>query len=308
MGVARAVASILCFLAMALPAPAQELPGGSYLSSCREVKVRSGRDLAAICPTRDGAWVVALLENFPSCRGDISNKDGKLSCSRGASLFGFDSVIVTPPTKPVANAGTVPATVPATTPATSFATTPPPGSYLSSCRDVRVSSGWLQASCQDRYGRWVEAVTALGGCVPGRDIVNDDGRLICVGIGGGTRPPMGSYLATCRDVRVEIGWLKASCQDRNGRFVESTTALSWCASGEIVNDDGRLTCRSAGGFGERPPPGSYMASCRDVRVVAGWLKASCRDRSGRWVEATTAVSWCSAGRDIANDDGRLTCR
>lgn len=124
--------------------------------------------------------------------------------------------------------------------------------------------------------------------------------------------PPGSYLNSCRDVRVVAGWLKASCQDRSGRWVEATTAPSWCAPGnDIANEDGRLTCKAGaagGGFGERAPPGSYMASCRDIRMVAGWLKASCQDRRGRWVEATTAPSWCTGGRDIANEDGRLTCR
>ncbi|WP_454915139.1 CVNH domain-containing protein [Xanthobacter sediminis] len=120
--------------------------------------------------------------------------------------------------------------------------------------------------------------------------------------------PAGSYLATCRDVRVSAGWLTASCQDRSGRWVESTTAASWCSRGDIANENGRLTCKPVSSFGEQAPAGSYMASCRDIRVSAGWLKASCQDRNGRWVDATTAVSWCSPGRDIANMDGRLTCK
>lgn len=142
--------------------------------------------------------------------------------------------------------------------------------------------------------------------------------------------PPGSYLETCREVRVVAGWLRASCQDRSGRWVEATTAPGWCSPGnDIANEDGRLVCKSSGwggapsGWGgaparpappppsygsDRPPPGSYMATCRDVRVSAGWLKATCQDSKGRWVDATTAVSWCSPGRDIANMDGRLTCR
>lgn len=142
--------------------------------------------------------------------------------------------------------------------------------------------------------------------------------------------PPGSYLETCREVRVVAGWLRASCQDRSGRWVDATTAPGWCSPGnDIANEDGRLVCKSSGwggapsGWGtsparpappppsygsDRPPPGSYMATCRDVRVSAGWLKATCQDSKGRWVDATTAVSWCSPGRDIANMDGRLTCR
>jgi len=132
--------------------------------------------------------------------------------------------------------------------------------------------------------------------------------------------PPGSYLQSCQNVRDVAGWLKATCQDSRGRWVEATMAISWCTPGnDIANEDGRLVCKTRSGpsfggpggapFGaERAPYGSYMGTCRDVRVTAGWLKATCQDSRGRWAESTTAVSWCSYGRDIANVDGRLTCR
>ncbi|WP_166652608.1 CVNH domain-containing protein [Enterovirga rhinocerotis] len=143
--------------------------------------------------------------------------------------------------------------------------------------------------------------------------------LACLAAGSASAQgvPPGSYLASCREARDVAGWLRASCRDRAGRWVEATIATSWCAAGnDIANEDGRLVCKTrSSGFGgpaapggERPPSGSYMQSCRDVRMVAGWLKATCRDMKGRWVEATVAASWCTAGRDIANIDGRLTCR
>jgi len=220
--------ALFCCLA-APPALAQQVPQGSYLKSCREVQVRFGRDLAAFCATRQGTWVVTRLDNFAACAGDISNEDGQLSCE-GAIAPG--SIYGSP------------------------APAPPPA-----------------------YGE---------------------------------RPPFGSYMNSCRDIRLEAGWLKATCRDQWGNWRPASTALSWCDRGaDIANDNGSLTCRRSGGGGfasERPPYGSYMASCKDVRMVAGWLKASCRDRNGRWVDATTATGWCSAGRDIANDDGRLTCR
>mgnify|MGYP001806314037 CR=1 FL=1 len=130
--------------------------------------------------------------------------------------------------------------------------------------------------------------------------------------------PSGSYLQTCGDVQAYGGWLKAMCQDRSGGWVEAELVLSSCGAGtDIANENGRLVCKAANIFGfgggggfasERPPSGSYMATCRDIRVSAGWLKATCQDSRGRWVDATTATGWCSAGRDIANIDGRLTCR
>lgn len=132
--------------------------------------------------------------------------------------------------------------------------------------------------------------------------------------------PPGSYLDSCREARDVAGWLKATCRDRAGRWVDATMAIAWCPPGnDIVNDNGRLACGAAGmrnapsppavpSMSERPPAGSYTATCRDIRMVAGWLKAYCQDSRGRWVDATTAASWCTGGRDIANVDGRLTCR
>ncbi|MBS7542122.1 CVNH domain-containing protein [Ancylobacter oerskovii] len=137
--------------------------------------------------------------------------------------------------------------------------------------------------------------------------------LFCVaGAASAQSVPPGSYQQSCQDVRNVAGWLRASCRDRSGRWVEATLAISWCAPGnDISNEDGRLVCKpgssGSSGFGERSPQGSYMGTCRDVRMSAGWLKASCQDMKGRWVDATTAASWCT-GRDIANVDGRLTCR
>lgn len=126
-------------------------------------------------------------------------------------------------------------------------------------------------------------------------------------------PPMGSYMQSCQDVRMTAGWLKANCRDNSGRWVESTTVPSWCSTGEIVNDNGRLTCRprsaptgTTGYSGERVPTGTYMGTCRNISVFAGWLKASCQDRNGRWVDSTISPGWC-VGRDITNSDGRLSC-
>ncbi|TCO10196.1 hypothetical protein EV666_11569 [Camelimonas lactis] len=60
-----------------------------------------------------------------------------------------------------------------------------------------------------------------------------------------------------------------------------------------------LACVCAPAVAEAPPQGSYMASCKEIRVVAGWLRAACQDRKGRWVEATTAVSWRALGGGIS---------
>lgn len=370
------VCAALILLALGSGPAAAEVPPGSYLYSCRDAQVRFGRDLAAFCPDAAGAWVVTRLNDFPSCRGEIINRSGQLWCDRpipepppaqgpsGPSTEQVMREIVGTPAPPgsyrqsceriafengvltaacrtpygdrrvssLRAASCGPGTDIANLDGTlacqaggagtygsygGYGERPPPGSYVATCRDISVEGGWLKATCQDRWGNWRPTSTTLMGCRPGADIINDNGTIDCRAAASAFpegRPPYGSYLATCRNARVGGGWLHAECQDRWGSWRPATMTVSSCERGaDIVNDNGSLACRRAfsgggGGGDPAPPRGSYMMSCKDIRVTAGWLKASCRDRNGRWVDATTAVGWCSAGRDIANDDGRLTCR
>ncbi|WP_437908009.1 hypothetical protein WME95_09005 [Sorangium sp. So ce327] len=56
------------------------------------------------------------------------------------------------------------------------------------------------------------------------------------------RPPRGSYLQTCRNVRTERGTLFARCEDRRGNF-HDTRMVDWRrCRGDIENDNGRLRC------------------------------------------------------------------
>lgn len=58
---------------------------------------------------------------------------------------------------------------------------------------------------------------------------------------------------------------------------------------------------------EAAPGGSYLASCGRVQQRGPILTAVCRDRDGRRVPTSLDVRDCGRG-DIANIDGRLSCR
>ena len=123
--------------------------------------------------------------------------------------------------------------------------------------------------------------------------------------------PPGTYLETCRNVQQNGGWLQASCRDVRGRWVNSSLALDNCPRGAgIVNNNGRLVCgRGGGGPGpgmRRPPPGSYMETCRNASMSGGLLQANCRSVNGRWMN--TAIDPRACRGDIANFNGRLACR
>jgi CVNH domain len=60
----------------------------------------------------------------------------------------------------------------------------------------------------------------------------------------------------------------------------------------------------AQGYGGAPG-GSYLDSCRNVRVLGGSLEADCRTTNGSWQRTGLRLSDCSG--DIANQNGHLTC-
>src|SRR3954452_12652119 len=83
-----AAAAILLPLA-AVPAAAQ-MPGGSYLQSCRDVHVRGDR-LIANCRTEHGGWNQTSIDNIGRCAGGIANSDGRLVCGTHGGGFNTGS-------------------------------------------------------------------------------------------------------------------------------------------------------------------------------------------------------------------------
>ncbi len=163
---------VILFAGAAEPAQAQPVPPGSYLSTCRDVRVRHhGRDLQAMCPTRRGFFNPTTLSDFNSCRGDISNQDGNLWCERRRGP---------PPGGPGFGPGPGPGPGPRPGPGPGPQSGPiPPGPYLQTCRNVRVIGLWLGADCRDMNGRWRDARLNLQTCGPRSNIVNFNGALVC---------------------------------------------------------------------------------------------------------------------------------
>jgi hypothetical protein len=180
----------------------------------------------------------------------------------------------------------------------------PPGSYQQTCSDVSVKKGTLYAKCQDEKGK--KHSTKLSDyekCGPG--IANNNGKLTCTGSAAGPAAsfrPIGSYTQTCRDIHMKGSTLHAICKGYNGH--ESPTFLQdadRCSQG-VINTNGTLSCD----ISEVLPPGSYIATCKDLRLQGTTLLASCNNGSGRWVKAELHdVNVCNG--DISNQGGALHC-
>jgi hypothetical protein len=118
-----AIAALMALMVSSLAGAAQAQPGGSYMGSCRDVRMR-GDTLLALCRRMDGRLQGSTLPDVRSCVGDIGNQNGTLVCNRAPGAA-----------PPPAYAEPAPP--------------PPPGPYRRGCRDL--SEEYLRL--RDRYYR-----------------------------------------------------------------------------------------------------------------------------------------------------------
>jgi hypothetical protein len=154
--------------------------------------------------------------------------------------------------------------------------------------------------------------------------------------------PSGSYQQSCTNIHVRGDQLVATCTSSQGGRVRSSIALDSCR-GDIANSDGQLTCNvdnsgnryrrghhngqygggnygggngnygdgnrnyGGGNYGGAAPAGSYQQSCRSTQMRGGLLTATCPEANGNLITTSLDVRQCD-GTDIANRNGRLTCR
>src|SRR5215813_6080101 len=117
--------------------------------------------------------------------------------------------------------------------------------------------------------------------------------------------PPGDYQQTCRDIRSNNYRLDATCQRNDGSWTNTWFDYRSC-SGSVVNDDGNLRCVGGTPPGS-VPSGTYQETCRDMRVDADTLIATCQKRDGTW-RNTSLRHYNDCRGQIENDDGNLRCR
>jgi hypothetical protein len=178
----------------------------------------------------------------------------------------------------------------------------PAGSYQQTCSDVSVKKGTLYAKCQDAKGK--SHSVKLSHYEKCSDIANKDGKLECAGGEKAAPPsqPTGSYTDSCKSIQMKGTTLHAVCKSLDGR--EMPTALkdaNRCAEG-VANINGILNCEVSGVL----PPGSYITTCKEVRLQGTTLSASCNDGKDHW-RSTSMRDANKCSGDIANQNGTLRC-
>lgn len=81
-------AVLLGVAALANPAAAQRVPGGSYLESCSNARMFGDR-LVAECRRMDGRWTRSEVD-ANRCVGGIANSNGQLTCNQGRTFSDRD--------------------------------------------------------------------------------------------------------------------------------------------------------------------------------------------------------------------------
>jgi hypothetical protein len=178
----------------------------------------------------------------------------------------------------------------------------PPGSYQQSCSDISVKKGNLYAKCQDDKGKNHSA--KLSHYEKCSDIVNKNGSLHCNAGSEDGKPslPRGSYTDSCHDITMKGNTLHAICKSADGREAPATLKdAGHCAQG-VANVNGVLSCEVS----DVLPPGSYISTCKDIRMQRTTLMASCDNGKGRSIAAELRDAHKCTG-DIMNQNGKLKC-
>ena len=178
----------------------------------------------------------------------------------------------------------------------------PEGSYQQTCSDISVKKGTLYAKCQDTNGKPHSA--KLSHYEKCSDIANKNGKLECAGGTEAAAPsqPSGPYTDSCKNIKMKGSTLHAVCKSLDGR--ELPTSLkdaNRCTEG-VANINGILNCEASGVL----PPGSYIATCKDVKLQGSMLSATCNDGKDHW-RNTSLHDANKCNGDIANQNGTLRC-
>ena len=146
---------------------AQDLPTGSYQSSCTGAAI-SGARLTASCTDSSGTSVSTSIR-YAVCTNtgaDIANINGRLMCARNGHYYGHGRG------RMYRGRGGRYAMI--------RAGVPPTGSYQASCRNASMNGSTLIATCTNNGGQSITSYLDISQCRSTDEIGNIDGQLRCI--------------------------------------------------------------------------------------------------------------------------------
>jgi hypothetical protein len=189
------------------PVSAQNIPNGSYQSSCSNIRVNGNR-LNATCTATNGRRIQSSMQI--GCSGDISNANGYLRCNGNRNMNGNGGYMN-------GNGGNM----------NGGYNRNGNGGMMNGGYD-RNGNGGMMNGGYDRNGN--------GGMMNGN--YNEMGRR-----GTNGRIPNGSYLQSCTNARMNGAMLFAVCSSPDGRRIETSINTQYCRSNaDIANRNGYLDC------------------------------------------------------------------
>jgi CVNH domain len=169
------------------PVSAQGVPAGSYQQSCTNIRVR-GDQLVARCNLPQGGTVRSSI-SLNSCRGDIANVNGQLTCRNGNG-YGYGRGHRDRDDRNNGNGnGHRDRDDRGNGNGNGYGNNgygnngygngyAPGGSYQGSCTNVQMNGSTLTASCTAPNGNRITSSINASQC-RGADIANINGRLAC---------------------------------------------------------------------------------------------------------------------------------
>jgi len=121
--------------------------------------------------------------------------------------------------------------------------------------------------------------------------------------GSDVKIPRGSYRLTCFEISMQAKNLRATCQTVSGDWLETELHDPDGCVGGIENENGKLRCSR----NKTAPQGTYLLTCKDVRLRDNTLAAQCKNNQDQW-EETSLQDFKGCRTDIENIDGHLRCR
>ena len=163
------------------PVSAQNIPNGSYQSSCSNIRV-NGNQLNATCTATNGRRIRSSMQI--GCRGDISNTNGYLRCNGNRNMNGNGGYMngnggmMRGGDDRDGNGGMMNGNHNERG-RRGMNGRIPNGSYLQSCTNARMNGAMLFAVCSSPDGRRIETSINTQYCRSNADISNRNGYLDC---------------------------------------------------------------------------------------------------------------------------------